>query len=136
MATASDVIYTRLSAVSAVTDIVGSGDNARIWPISRREGAANPSITYQRISAPKESAMGTADTGLTHPLFQVDCFADTYREVDDLAEAVRGALQRYSGTVCSVVVQVIELVNTTDTTEDASREHRITHTFRISHLEA
>ena len=136
MATISDVLYTRLAAVSGVTDLVGTGNNARIWPISRREGAVNPSITYQRVSGPKESAMGTSDTGLTHPVFQVDCFADTYREADDLAEAVRVALQRYTGTILGVVVQVIEFVNTSDMTEDASKEHRITHTIRISHLEA
>jgi hypothetical protein len=131
MATMSDVLYTRLAAVGAVTALV----NTRIYPVERTQGAANPSITYRRVTAPKVSAMGD-DTGLTTPRYQVDCYADTYREVEDLSEAVRGALQRWKGTVLGVVVQQTQLLNTQDLSESGAEEKRITMDFRFAHLEA
>ena len=135
MATMSDVINTRLLAVAAVTDLVGVGADARIYPVERQQGSANPSITYQRVTNPKESAMG-ADTGLTIPRFQVDCYADTYREVDDLAEAVRGALQRWKGTVLGVVVQQTQMLSSQDLSESGAEEKRISMDFQFAHLEA
>ncbi len=131
----SDVINTRLLAVAGVTAIVGVGAAARIYPVEIAQGAILPAITYQRITGPKISAMG-ADTGLTRPLFQVDCWAETYREADDLAEAVRAALQRWKDTVLGIVVQQTTLENMTDLHEDEDDTHRVSMDFRFSHLEA
>ena len=134
MATLSDVIYTHLVGVPSVTDITGHGSSARIFPVNRTQGTANPSITFQRVTSSKVSAMGV-DTGLTGQRYQIDCYADTYREVQDLSEAVRGALQRWRGTVLGVTVQQTVLLNTQDLSEPSAEEHRISMDFMFWHIE-
>lgn len=123
-------MFARLQAVSAVTDLVGT----RVFPAPLPQGQTLPAVTYQRVSGARESAMGS-DTGVAHPRIQVDCWASSYSGVKALATAVRGALQRYSGTIATVEIQDSFLKNDIDLFEDEIEANRVMLDFEIWHRE-
>lgn len=108
MAEIEEGIYTRLRAVTAVTDLVGSGSSARIYRAAIPQKPTYPLLMLQRISAQRESAMG-ADSGDVMIRLQVDSWAVTIAGAQALATAVRGALQRWSGASESITFQDVFL---------------------------
>ena len=53
----------RLKALTTVTDLIGSGDEARIYPIQRYQGDVLPAITYQRLgNTPLNHSTGETET--------------------------------------------------------------------------
>lgn len=92
-----------------VAGLVGN----RIYPLVRPDGTGSPAITYQQISGFRDHVM-TGPSGFVESRFQLNCWADTYAEADALADAVRSAVDGYSGTKESVVIQGIHLVDEGD----------------------
>lgn len=87
-----------LLAAPAVTAIV---DN-RIYPLSRPQGAALPSITLQRISgAPLYADDG--EVGLINGRVQIDCYGETYTSAKTLAAAVKSTLSAVIDTIAGGV---------------------------------
>lgn len=137
-------IRTRLKAVSAVTTLVGSGDEARIFPTKIPEKYAAgpwPLLTYQIVSGrPEYHIDGVA--GLAEVRVQIDCWSaerpgkDAYDEVRDLAEAVRGALSAYTGTSEGVAIQSCFLENRRTLYEDAAQVHRESLDFVVGYAES
>jgi len=85
----------KLKATSAVTDLIGTGDNARIYPIGRYQGTALPAITYQRVATtPINHSTGQVDTEFC--TVQVNCFGATYTAAKGLAAAVATALKGWT----------------------------------------
>jgi len=80
----------RLKDLSAVTDIIGSGNNAKIEPVRSHQGVALPRITYQRIGGegPVNAAGGTTKTAEAR--IQIYCDAATYDGAWTLARVVQG----------------------------------------------
>lgn len=109
MALAEEAVYARLTAHAGTAALVG----ARVYPLKLPQTPTLPAVTYQRISATRESAMGS-DTGITRARFQVTSHAASYSGVKALAEQVRQALQRYSGTSATVTVHDCFLENEID----------------------
>lgn len=99
-------LFSRLSTFAGLTALVGT----RVYPAPLPQSAVLPAVTFRKIDGPRVSAMGS-DTGLTHPRYQIDCFAETTTGKTallgalDLAAQVRAALQRFRGTVAGVVIQ-------------------------------
>ena len=136
-------VRTRLLAVSAVTTLVGSGNTARVWPtkLPQRANPAWPCLTFQTISGrPEYDIDGTA--GVAEARIQIDCWSaerpgkDAYDEVHDLAEAVRGALSAYTGTVGSDVIQSCFLENVRALYEDGAAMHRISMDWMIAYTQS
>ena len=92
---------------------VGALVGDRIFPIVRRENSALPAIVYQQISGVRDQ-MFSGPSGFVEARFQINCWAETYEGADELAEAVRGALNGYNGTKESVVIQCIHLLDEGD----------------------
>ena len=92
-------LFSYLSTNAGITALVGSNP-ARISPVKLPQGVARPAIVYRRM--PAKGSQSPEDEGHAHDLlgsagyaaalFKIDCLADTYGAADQLAEAVRDAL--------------------------------------------
>jgi len=100
---AGKAVYGILSANSGVTDIVGT----RIFPEIAEQEAVTPFVIYQLQSvAPEDTHDGPSK--LDEVRFEFLCYADSYNEAADLGVAVRGALDRVSGTYNGVNVESVQ----------------------------
>lgn len=115
-----EALYSRLQAVTAVTDLVGN----RVFPAKKEFGnPLFPYVTYERISTERHSAM-TADTGDATSEWRFHAWAKDastlsgYDSARNVLTEVRGALQRFEGTVASVIIKAIFVVNEFDIGED------------------
>ena len=100
MAVAEQAIETILEAASGVTTLI---DGSSVYAVKAPQGTGD-CVTYQRISSDRQHAMG-ADTGLVSVRVQVTAWAKHYASAQAIANAVRAALQDYSGTSAGVVIQ-------------------------------
>lgn len=128
-------ILARLKAVTAITDIVGSGSSARIYAPHLPQRVVLEAIAFRLISAPRVHAFGS-DPGLVESRWQVDAWGKTYEEARDLGDAIRGngagnAFSRFKGTLDSTVVQDVLLDNEIPTFEDASGSFRNMQDYMI-----
>lgn len=130
MAEPEEAVFARLQAVSGVTDLVG----VRVYPQLLPQRATKPAVTYQRISADRESAMG-ADIDLVWARMQISSWAATYSEAKALARQVRLALQRWGGTAAGVVVDEVFILNEIDRYEDEVEIHRVIQDFKMWYRE-
>lgn len=80
-----------LGADAGVTAIVGTGDDARIVPLTRPQDVAVPAITVSGISLTPTNYLG-GDANLDENRVQVDCWADDYSGARALAAACRAAI--------------------------------------------
>jgi hypothetical protein len=125
-----------LLADDGIADLVGT----RIYPVVLPQGASRPAITYARISGGHSHNIDRA-TGSAIPTFEIDCWGDTFDEVDELAEALRQAMQGFGpGTFGSTAVKACLLDDETDAyewPEDGSDKgiYRITLRYRIRYTE-
>ena len=102
-------VYARLSTETDITDLT----SLRIRPGMLRQGDARPAITYYKISNVHENYIG-GGVGLSHARVQVDCWADTHKEAETLADAARLRLTAFSGTSGGVVVDSSLLIEDSD----------------------
>jgi hypothetical protein len=80
---------------SRVTDLIGTGDDARITPDVLEQDGALPALVYQDNS---EVTGYTHDgPGLVRVRFQIDVYASTRVGARRLARAVRSVLHDYPG---------------------------------------
>lgn len=104
MATLEDAIYARLTAVSAVTDLVST----RIYPVKKDVGSKVtwPFVVYATVAREAVRAMN-ADPGMSSSLVRFDIWTKDSGAFDSgiaIAAAIRGALQRWSGTAGTIEV--------------------------------
>ena len=125
-------LYTYLSADAGITALVGS----RIYALMLPQGVTYPAITYQRVSGPREYAMG-GPAGVANPRFQIDIYSDTgYLAAKQVAGAVRSALSGYSGAMGGETAQTVILSDERDIFEDDTGLWRVSTDYTIWHDEA
>lgn len=92
MSSAEVQTKTVLLAASAVTSLVGTGDNARVYPDVIAAEAALPAIMYQRSETEK---FGTLDESVSCKRVSIDitCVADTREGAEALGDAVEAAME-------------------------------------------
>jgi len=90
-------IVTILKAASDITDMVGAGDDARIRPNVLSYGTKLPALMYTVVDF---ESITTKDSYNDWDNYNVviDCFDYTYNDAWALAEYVRTALERKTGT--------------------------------------
>ena len=121
-------VYGILSGTSAVTDIVSTN----IFPEIAEQETATPFIVYQLQGvAPEDTHDGPSK--LDEVRMEIICFSDSYNGAADLADKVRGALDRVSGTYNGVNVESVQFNNVDIEIEyDPRRYSQVTtYTFRI-----
>ena len=131
MGTIDTAIYTRLKAVSGVTDLVVS----RIYPPPRPQNPTAPLITYEQNSADRSYRMGN-QTGIVNTWFSVTSWDDDRVGARALADAVRLALSNYSGTSDSVVIDHIEITGESDGYDPDMEFHYFEQEYWISYRES
>lgn len=115
---ATKIIKDILAANSGVTDIVST----RIYQMRVPDNGSFPCLQYQQISTvPINQKSGAA--GGDFARVQVNCYSSkSYKESSDLADAVRAALEAYSGTTTNGhVVQYVEFLSAFDTIDDTAQ---------------
>jgi hypothetical protein len=91
-------LITYLKTKPAVTGLVGTGDDARIYLEFAKQGVALPYIVIELISGQSFETLSSI-SGIARSRVQIDCYGSTKSEAYNLAEAVRLApLQMYRGT--------------------------------------
>ena len=130
---ASDVgkaLREKLLAYASVTALVGQ----RMYPIALVQNATMPAIVYYKLSTPREHAIGDI-TRLAHARFQIDCYATTVEEANDVAHAIRNSgICAYQGTTSGIQFMGCELENDSSGHEpptDGSQEHRYITSFDL-----
>jgi len=121
-------VYGILSSTSAVTDIVSTN----IFPEIAEQETATPFIVYQLQGvSPEDTHDGPSK--LDEVRMEIICFSDSYNGAADLADKVRGALDRVSGTYNGVNVESVQFNNVDIEIEyDPRRYSQVTtYTFRI-----
>ena len=136
MSSILDALYTRLSTTTGVTAEVST----RIYPSRAPQGAARPYLTMHRVSMPHEHHM-TGAAGLTRPRVQISAWADRADQAESAAEAVRVALQGFTGTVSTVKIRQCHLDSQRDAYDppadsgDVGR-HAVHNDYMIWHTES
>jgi len=85
----------------------------RVYPLIVAQGVAMPAITYQQIGGPRYHTT-SGPIGMANTLYQINCWAESYDDMKDLSEKTRKALDGYSGTSASVVIDVIQMQDESD----------------------
>ena len=131
MARLDQAIYSRLQAVTGVTDLVST----RCYPLVLPQNPTYPAVRYQQIDGFGNSAMGS-DTGVVEATVQIDSYATTYTDARALAEAVRAALLRFRGTVASVeILDIFRASGPNDIYEENVKIRRVQYDFNVWHRE-
>jgi hypothetical protein len=94
-----DVIYSRLQATSAVTDLVST----RVYPIRRPADASLPLVVFVRTSEFCPTAM-VADPGNVIARFRFSCQADTPENARTLAATIKASIGYYADSTTTPVV--------------------------------
>jgi hypothetical protein len=92
--TIESALYSHLSTKASITALVST----RIYPQVAPESATYPFITYTVLSESHDHSMGGA-TGLTNPTIQIDAWADTIANRVAVSEAIRNALDGFTGNM-------------------------------------
>ena len=96
----------RLAAVSGVTDVIGT----RLYPVQAPLSAQAPYGVAQVI-AERHLHDYTGASGLAYPRVQISVYAATSVTAAAAGEAIRQALQGWTGTAAGVAIRSIDLEN-------------------------
>ena len=118
--TEGKAIYSILTSTSAVSAIVGT----RIYPQIAAQGAAFPFVVYVlQDTSPSDTKSGVST--LDEVRYDIVVASETYAEASDLTNKIRTALDRYTGTVESVVIDSIQFIDL-DADNDPGTETYVT----------
>lgn len=113
--TMSAGLYTYLVSLTPVTDQVST----RVYNGRAPERTVYPYITYEEISGPTVQQQAAA-AGLVDSRFQIDVWAETHPSREATAEAIREALDGFTGsTMGSMTVKRVSLENRQDSVDQA-----------------
>ncbi len=123
-------VYQLLRDDAGVSALIGSGASARVYPQLLPHGQTLPACVFQMVDVDPVHASGTT-VALRAAEYQITCYASTYEAAVGLADQVRDALSRHSGTVDGTVIQEVFYEQEQDTYEfDTSKFGRLMR-FRI-----
>ena len=107
--TIEQIIHDTLAADSAVAALVGT----RISPLHSTQATARPCITYE-ISTTESISTAAGPTGWYRATIELGLFADTFKAVVQLSDAVQRTLDGYSGITSGIDVAQVTLDDTSD----------------------
>ncbi len=87
--------------------------SSRVYPQIIPQDTSFPAIRYNQISGVRGHTLGGTDD-MVPARFQVDCYGSSYANARVVADAVRGALDNFSDTAGSVVIQCAHLIDEGD----------------------
>jgi len=102
-----------LKARPAIKAIVGR----KIYAGHAVSSASLPYITFSRVSEPAHHHMASA-AGIASPTFQVDSWGRNLKQVSTLSEAIRNAIDGFTGLMGTNDVRVARITATFDDEEE------------------
>ena len=108
--------------------------STRIYPGKLPQIPTLPAVTYSRVDGPRVQSL-VGSSGLAHPRLQIDCWAETYAGVKTLANAVRGAIDGYSGTISGTRVGGVLIDDEQDVYEPNVEFYRVSQDYIVWHDE-
>lgn len=127
-------LFDYLSSDPAIAAIVGT----RIYPMRLAEKTLIPAISWNRVSTQRQYTYDSyedTDAFVTARV-QINCWAYTHGEADELGGAVLAALSGYSGEMAGELIQSSFTVNEFDTYEAPTKFHRRVMDFMLSYEDA
>jgi hypothetical protein len=128
-----EALYSKLTGDAGVAALVV----ARIYPNVVPQDIAMPAVAYQRISTVRDMAHD-GPTGVAHARFQFTISASTYSSARNVANAIRVALDGFSGLmggVGGVTVEAVFVENDFDGYNQAGGEQVVRMDALVIHQE-
>jgi hypothetical protein len=100
-------LVTYLKSVSAITDLVGAGTAARIYPDQAKQGVSLPYLVYTRGPGGEVFRHLTGHTGARLAIVHLYCWGNTRASADALCEACKQNLRAQRTTMTGVIVNYI-----------------------------
>jgi hypothetical protein len=123
-------LRTYLLAQPDVAAEVGAG----MYPLFIPQGHEPPCLVYQQIDADRQPTYdGTS--ALVQALVQVDCLATRYADARRIADAVRGALVDFSGSMAGTTVRNCFIAADQDLSDIEPGFFRISLNFNLWYVE-
>ena len=115
-----------LLASSDVTDILGTGENMRVYPSKAPKGADNPCVTlyFDNNGLRSKSALVAHDTSCILNIFTDE---NKYDQALDLSQKIKDALDKQS----SSVIKDIQYNGCETSYDHESESHQITQKYRL-----
>ena len=114
---------------STVKDIT-----TRCYPVTIPQSPQYPLILYTKITGMRDHHL-RGPSGHAHPRFQVEAWSKTYTEAKTLADAIRGALDGYSGLVEETFIGSCLIESERDDYQKEIEVHRVIQDYFIWHTE-
>lgn len=103
VATIETAIYALLTGDGTLTALVST----RVTPVLVPQGSAMPAVTYAQVSGIRIHAT-SGPAGLVNSRWQFNCWGVSHASVRAVSDAVRQAIDGYSGTIGGVTIQAIQ----------------------------
>lgn len=126
-------IKRELMADSGVTDLIGE----RLYYVRAPQDVVKPYVVFFKVSGLREYSHDGASE-LAQPRFQFSCFATIYYEAKQIAEAIRAAIEAFSGTMggeSGVEIGSCFCMNESDMYEDDTKLFHVAIDYLIFHKE-
>jgi hypothetical protein len=121
---------TYLLAQPDIAAIVGDG----IYPLFIPQGREPPCIVYQQIDAARQVTYDGTNN-LVGASVQFDCLAKKYADARTLADAVRGALTDFTGSMAGTTVKNCFVVADQDLSDIEPGFFRVSLNFDLWYIE-
>lgn len=132
MADIEAAVYSILTADSTLAALVGT----RVYPQVAPQDVALPYVAYERISTSRVYSHSPGVSQLARARFQFTAGSTSYSDVRAVVNAVRGALDAYSGTAAGVQIYVALSQNEFGTFSDDGDLRTVRQDFYVWHREA
>ena len=106
----------------------------RVYPVALPQSPTYPLILYTKITGMRDHHL-QGPSGHAHPRFQIEAWAKTYTEAKTLADAIREALDGYSGTAAGTKIGSCLIESEQDIYESEIEVYRVTSDWFIWHEE-
>lgn len=126
-------IKKELMVASGVTDLIST----RLYYVRAPQNVTKPYVVFFKVSAPREYSHNGV-SGLAQSRFQFSCFATTYYVAKQITEAIRAAIEAFSGTMGGdggAGVGSCFCVNESDMYEDDTQLFHVAVDYLIWHHE-
>lgn len=126
-------ILKELLADSGITGLIGE----RLYYVKAPQDVTSPYVVFFKASAPREYSHDGASE-LARPRFQFSCFAETYYQAKQIAEAIRSVIEAFSGVMGGaggVEIGHCFCINESDIYEENTRLFHVAVDYLIWHKE-
>jgi len=122
-------IYDILINTVSVTDVVST----RIYPSRIPQGETLPAVTFQRIgNEPEDDKDGPSTLDVI--TLDIDMFGKSLADLKTLSGAIRGALDRFSGTRVGIIINSIQFVTDRDIYENSKSIYHINQEYSVRQI--